>query len=140
MKRRGTLKQRLHSSHLAPYVRAGLRALGNHRAVILEASRPLATDSLSFDEISPNSPTFDYLVGIPMAAVALEVHPAETHEVKRIVDKKLRTKALLATCSIEHWCWAPTNGVHLPTTTRARVLLAEHGIAWPVGQLDLRQL
>lgn len=140
MKRRGTLKHRLKTSHLAPYIKAGLRALGNDGKVILEVSRLLATDSLSFDDVAPNSPTFDYLVGVPTAAVALEVHPAQTHEMRRIVEKKLRTRALLSTCTIERWCWAPTKGVHLPTTTRARILLAEHGIAWPVGQIDLRQL
>ena len=140
MRRRGTLKRKLAPCGLAPYVKPGLRALGNDSDVILRASRPLATDSFSFDEIASDSPTFDYLIGVPTAAVAIEVHPAQTHEMKRIVEKKRQTETRLAPCSVEHWCWAPTNGVHLPTTTRMRAWLAQNGIRWPVGQLDLRQL
>lgn len=144
MKRQGLLARRLGACGLAPHVRPGLQALGTHSAVILEKSRPLATDSLGFDEVVLNSPTFDYLVGVPAAVFALEVHPAQTGEVKRIVEKKQRTQAVLAehkcTCSVERWCWAPTKGVHLPTMTRARAILNQAGIDWPVGQLDLRRL
>lgn len=143
---RGQLAQRLASCELAPHVRPGLGALGGHRDTILEASRARATDSLSFDDVVRDSETFDYLIGIPAAVVALEVHPAQTHEVKRIVLKKRRTAAFLSargcSCPIARWFWAPTRGVHLRSRApnRMRLLLEKNGIAWPVGQIDLRQL
>lgn len=142
MSRRGLLAQRLATCKLAPHLKPGLRALGNHSGVILEKSRSHASDSLSFDEVVRDSPTFDYLVGMPAAVIALEVHPAQASQVKRLVEKKKRTKAFLSDCRcicvVERWCWAPTKGVHLPTITRARAILNQAGIEWPVGQLDLR--
>jgi hypothetical protein len=129
------------------HVKEGLRALGRHGNAILKASRGMATDSLAFDDVRPDSPTFDYLVGVQVeraAVVALEVHPAQTHEVERIVEKKRQTVAFLAgrrcACQVDRWRWAPTRGVHLRTATRARQLLVQNGIDWPVDQLDLRQI
>ena len=128
-------------------LRPGLQSLsGGDRQKVVKESRRFATDSMSFDEVMPNAPTFDYLIGTRTSAdlvVALEIHPATSSEVQRMLQKQEQTKPTLerfgcGLCSVDAWIWVSSGSVDLPYTSPKRRLLADKRILGPHGRVDLR--
>ncbi len=130
---------------LHAHVQAGPQAVKDS---IDEDSRHTATDSLAFDDVQRDSPTFDYLLGVARGGgtvVALEIHPANAGEVGTVLAKQARTLEALAAhrcqaCRIDAWIWVASSRVDLPPRSAKRWLLAQHGILGPHGRIDLRRI
>lgn len=144
------------------YAQAGLKAIkGEYRAAIKPKASRRLTGSMDMDaalsaEFSQDS-RWDYGVGLMLAdnktevAIWIEVHPATTGEVDRILLKldwlKTRLKqyaelgkltARAEKNNVQPFYWMPTNsGVHIHAHMPQARRLAAQGISLPTGILRL---
>ncbi|MDP1611416.1 MAG: hypothetical protein Q8M11_10175 [Sulfuritalea sp.] len=149
------LDQPPHSAH-------GLQALKNeHRAAIKPKAPRRITGSLDLDAAmaatAPHAHRWDYGIGLELAdgsgevAVWVEVHPASTSEVARVLKKlewlKLQVQqhkgfSKLTSRTVDHdiaaYHWLPTeSGVHIHAHMPQARLLALNGLRMPTSPLRL---
>lgn len=133
----------------------GLQALGNHsRAVRCNTPRQV-TGSICLDkalaESLPNEPRWDYGVGLKRTrsheAIWVEVHPASTSDVDRMLDKLswlrkwLRNDAPALDSMTRHaarpFYWVATAGIHINANSPQARRLAQSGLRRPTRALPL---
>ncbi|WP_448529522.1 hypothetical protein [Raineya sp.] len=102
----------------------GLQALGNHSVSIQVENTRLCEGSIDLDnclkEIYPSENRWDYVVGYENKSYFIEVHPADTSDVKVIIKKAEWLKKLLdneaknlKAISHQVFYWIATSGVKL---------------------------
>lgn len=120
---------------------------GTQESTEIETSAITITDSLDFDAaLKPSAgadPRYDYLLGLRGATDcidAVEVHPATSGEVKRIVAKCTWSRAYLHTCAVgvRHWHWISTNRIGFRRGGQEERRLRAAGVRFPVKHLVLR--
>ncbi|HNY01619.1 MAG TPA: hypothetical protein PKG48_03475 [Bacteroidales bacterium] len=128
----------------------GLKALGSDSAKVrIRAPRDIS-GSVFLDQcletVYPQAPRWDYLFCYRNEVFFMEVHPANTSEVRSIIAKLTWLKRWLAEngASInkrkarDHpYRWIGTNGVHITRNSRHHRLLIQAGVQFPQEVLIL---
>ena len=141
--------------------RDGKRALaGAHRSRVTCADARRLTGSIDLDSALANEgeyasePRWDYGIGYRPdgageRALWIEVHPADTSQVRQVVKKLhwLRTwlgddgrelaSLTVADRGVPPFVWIATRGVHIPRNSRQARLLRQEGLGMPRKALDL---
>jgi hypothetical protein len=142
----------LSDSSLRGHLALGLAALTNaDREHIERGLRPIFGDSLALDEATkadhPSDPRWDYLLGDTpsRAIVALEVHPATTGEVARVIRKKQAAADTLrghlkTGARVRRWFWAASGKTAFVPFERAKLLLDRAGIVFVGSTLAQKHL
>jgi hypothetical protein len=133
----------------------GLQALGSNCDLVHCSTPRSITGSIYVDGVLaaefPNSPRWDYGVGFRRTsaeeAVWIEVHPAATSDVRKMIDKlnwlqkwlERGASALNAlTLRAERpFHWIATGGVHINRNSPQARRLAQSGLRYPVQRLEL---
>ena len=129
-------------SSLRPSVRTGLEALkAADRKRIDRSVRDRFVDGIDVDEAlrlrHPVERRWDYVLGDGDGGrlIGMEPHPAESGEVSVVIDKKRNTERWLGDHlrdgrHVARWLWVGTGKASLPLGGKARLRLAQHGIAF----------
>jgi hypothetical protein len=129
----------------------GLQALGNNSTKVLPKDTRLCKWSIDLDscllEDYPNAHRWDYVICYGTRAYFLEVHPASTSEVSRVIQKMQWLKDWLNNQGQEinkirakkafHWVY--TNKFGITKNSRYARRLAQAGLGLPKRQLRLPQ-
>lgn len=125
----------------------GLRALGSNSSKV-RLGKCDALGSIYLEE-SILSARWDYGIGIKkdkkIEAVWVEVHPAYTSEVDRVIEKLRWLKDWLRQQAPDLWAltpsnayyWVATNGVHITRDSPQARSLAQAGLTMPRRVLEL---
>ncbi len=135
--------------------RPGLRGLGRYSRRVRCSDPRRFTGSLSLEETlaesHPNEPLWDYGIGFRRdsteVAIWIEVHPADTSQVRNVLDKlrglkgwlEMHAPALGQLTDRTGWgyVWTATSGVHIRPGSRQARLLSKSGIKGPMRCLKL---
>jgi hypothetical protein len=142
--------------------RPGKQALGTHAAKVICVENQRITGSVDIDSAlhqesqHAQAPRWDYGLGYRPPngnkefAMWVEVHSAETSEVRAVVRKLTWLKDyLMGQCpdlwKITHsrkgdptpFIWVASKGVHISRNSPHARLLAQHGLDWPTKLLKL---
>jgi hypothetical protein len=141
-------------------IKSGISAMeGVDRPRITATDPRVFTHSLNLDKslkpTQPNAARWDYGIGLKIKskrerAIWVEVHPASTSEVKKMLGKFnwlrswLRDEAqdleavTRQTGSAPAYNWIATGKVAIPRNSRQARLLAQSGLPYPVKHLTIR--
>lgn len=118
----------------------GLQALKGDSAKVKAADTKKLLGSVDIDACTklqyPNAPRWDYAVGYNQQAIFIEVHPANTSNVKEMTSKAqwleswLKTEGkVLASLRKDNTCyWIPSGKVAILKTSPQRHSLAKHNL------------
>ena len=132
---------------LKDHLKNGLQALGSNSSKVKPSDTRKCEGSVNIDNAVelkfPSSNRWDYAVGYNGKTYFIEIHPADTSEVKTVLEKLTWLKILLIENAPElnkepkSFHWIASGGVHiLPNSPQARKL-ALSGISQPVRQFTL---
>jgi hypothetical protein len=132
---------------LKDHLKNGLQALGSNSSKVKPSDTRKCEGSVNIDDAVerqfPSSNRWDYAIGYNGRIYFIEVHPADTSEVKTVLEKLTWLKIFLIEKTPElnkepkSFHWIASGGVHiLPNSPQARKL-ALSGIRPPVKQLTL---
>jgi hypothetical protein len=132
---------------LKDHLKNGLQALGSSSSKVKPNDTRKCEGSVNIDNAVerkfPSSNRWDYAVGYNSKTYFIEVHPADTSEVKTVLEKLTWLKTFLIENTPElnkepkSFHWIASGGVHiLPNSPQARKL-ALSGISQPVRQFTL---
>ena len=135
------------TSLLKDHLKNGLQALGSNSSKVKPSNTRKCEGSVNIDDAVerkfPSSNRWDYAVGYNSKTYFIEVHPADTSEVKTVLEKLTWLKTFLIENTPElnkepkSFHWIASGGVHiLPNSPQARKL-ALSGISQPVRQFTL---
>jgi hypothetical protein len=132
---------------LKDHLKNGLQALGSNSSKVKPPDTRKCEGSVNIDDAIerqfPSSNRWDYAVGYNGRTYFIEVHPADTSEVKTVLEKLTWLKSFMVKNAPElnkepkSFHWISSGGVHiLPNSPQAK-RLALSGIRSPVKQLTL---
>jgi len=132
---------------LKDHLKNGLQALGSNSSKVKPTDTRKCEGSVNIDNAVerkfPSSNRWDYAVGYNSKTYFIEVHPADTSEVKTVLEKLAWLKSFMIENAPElnkeprSFHWISSGGVHiLPNSPQARKL-ALSGISQPVRQFTL---
>jgi hypothetical protein len=147
----GPVARALNGGKLAPLVRTGLQAMGDHSGRVDGSLRSSFLDSLDLDSATkddhPTDHRWDYLLGHAQTStvVAVEVHSAETSQVSVVIAKKERSREhlrrhLAEGASVAAWYWVASNGVDLVPFDKMKLRLEQNGIQMVGRSLKAKHL
>ena len=132
---------------LKDHLKNGLQALGSNSSKVKPTDTRKCEGSVDIDNAVerkfPSRNRWDYAAGYNGRTYFIEVHPADTSEVKTVLEKLTWLKTFLIENTPElnkepkSFHWIASGGVHiLPNSPQAK-RLALSGISQPVKQLTL---
>jgi len=132
---------------LKDHLKNGLQALGSNSSKVKPGDTRKCEGSVDIDDAIerkfPSSNRWDYVFGYNGKTYFIEVHPADTSEVKTVLEKLTWLKSFMIENVPElnkeskSFHWIASGGVHiLPNSPQARKL-ALSGISQPVRQFTL---
>jgi hypothetical protein len=148
----GSVGRVLARSELRHAVKPGIQAVrGADSSRIANDTRRLFDDSLDLDTATrpahKNDHRWDYLLGHKETGhvVALEVHPAETAEVTRVIAKRTASSAHLQAHlesgeTVAAWYWVASGRIAFVPLDKVRQRLSEHGIEFVGSRLEAKRL
>lgn len=141
------------TSEITHCYKSGLQALGANSSKVLVKETRMLTGSVDIDsclkKLYPNENRWDYVFGYNKQIYYLEVHPATTGEVKKIVEKikwltswiKSSAKNLedLMKQSSFHWVSSGNTDPAFRKTNKYSRILSQNGLSIPRSKLDIRK-
>ena len=130
---------------IAKCVKNGLQALeGNHSRLIIPQNSRLLKESVFLDQCLPDG-RWDYLINYDDQISAVEVHPASTAEVNRMIEKVKWLKSLLNQMPAvknslrknKEFVWIASGNIKITATSPQARRLASSGIKPPQKNLRL---
>jgi len=145
-----SLKGALEKANKADLHEKGLRAMGNYSTKVAASVASKLSGSADLDSgyknAEPNGNRWDYVIDYDGKLFYIEVHAANTSNVKEVMSKfdwlKSKLKAggelfPLSECTNGGFHWIATNGVDISSNSPQARRLAISGIQGPKMRLDL---
>jgi hypothetical protein len=134
-----TFERAIHASSARDCLRPGLSALENKdRAYLAATDTRKLNGSVYLENCLPPDATWDYLIGYDGKAYCVEVHPASTSEIGRMLNKLQWLKGWLnynpevkAKLAAGCFIWVASGPVDLLPTVQKSKQLALSGIVGP---------